>query len=70
MSMDTAGQSVVNEINKLAKFKSVGSLTDRFHGVLPSRDEKFPLIGPSKKFKKPCEAMFTLNYLATSWLDE
>ena len=70
MSIDTAGKSAVNEINKLTKFKGVGSLTDWFHGVLPSRDDEFPLIGPSKKFKKPCEGIFTLNYLATSWLDE
>ena len=50
MSMDTAGKSVVNEINKLTKFKGVDSLTDRFHGVGPSRDDEFPLIGLSKKF--------------------
>ena len=50
MSMDTAGKSAVNEINKLTKFKGVGSLTDRFHGVGPSRDDEFPLIGLSKKF--------------------
>ena len=50
MSMDTAGKSAVNEIHKLTKFKGIASLTDWFHGVLPSRDDEFPLIGPSKKF--------------------
>ena len=57
MSMDTAGKSAVHEINKLTKFKGVGSLTDWFHVVLPNRDDEFPLIGPSKKFWKPCEGI-------------
>ena len=58
MSLGTAGKSAVSEINKVTKFKGAGSLTDWFHGVLPSRVDELSLISPSKNFKNRVRVYF------------